>query len=565
MSIDQDRERLAQGHNLEWIRRDLKATDMVTVVRWDLENLRLDYFILGGLIPANLVEKILSGEHISDVIENVWAEPAAYAPPGESQIKYFRWGVDGDMYGSEPLVIGRQFSKMKENYFEISEEFRLFHNLYHDKETNTYIKIDDAGNEETVAIVTHDEVQIRLKEIQQFLAVKEMYLSLLFEFNEYSEYSLEELGLSEVEPEFKRDELMYWRHGYSGDTYHYKEGFRSDSRLRGRKLIKPLPKSKSGFGDFAERPKYAEFIVDVDENGDEVSHTCNPYKLGDYPGENSDVAWKLTPVHFRKRVLDKYYNEPSKYSVSDSMVRCGMWGMKIDNHDSDKVCVFLDELGISLPYTEQLHWLANNIPPEGGVSETFYRRMVRGEWANSDQPDLLFKQGYEQLRKACDEHLGWQLLKSLDSGDEYRLKRLRVPTVDEESHFKDSVLDLANLLIDRLNEKRLEDLIPVKARKEIKRGINRLEYVLDSRKVKGAEKHIIFLRCLWDLRNTRGGSHPEFLDDSRYKRASMHFDLENLDRQEAFAKILEKAVQFLDFLISTVRSGKLSDKSNEDC
>ena len=438
----------------------------------------------------------------------------------------------------------------------------FFHSLYHDRETDTYIKIDDAGNEETVAVVKPDEVKIRLKEIRQFLAIKEMYLSMLFEFNEYSKYSLQELGLSEVEPELKRDELMYWRHGYSGDTYRYKEGFRSDSRLRGRKLIKPLPKSKSGFGDFAERPKYAEFIVDVDENGDEVSHTCNPYKLGDYPGENSDVAWKLTPVHFRKRVLDKYYNEPSKYSVSDSMVRCGMWGMKIDNHDPDKVCVFLDELGISLPYEEQLHWRANNIPPVGGMSETFFRRMVKGERANSDQPDLLFKQGYEQLRKACDEHLGWQLLKSLDSGDEYRLKRLRVPTVDEESHFKDSVLDLANLLIERLNEKRLEDLIPVKAREEIKRGINRLEYVLDSRKVKGAEKHIIFLRCLWDLRNTRGGSHPEFLDDSRYKRASMHFDLENLDRQEAFAKILEEAVQFLDFLISVVQSGKLSHRNS---
>ena len=199
------------------------------------------------------------------------------------------------------------------------------------------------------------------------------------------------------------------------------------------------------------------------------------------------------------------------------------------------------------------------------MSETFYRRMVLGEWANSDQPDLLFKQGYEQLRKACDKHLGWQLLKSLGSGDEYRLKRLRIPTADEESHFKDSVLDLANLLIERLNEKRLEDLIPVKAREEIRRGINRLEYVLDSRKVEGVEKHIIFLRCLWDLRNTRGGSHPEFLEDSRYKRTSMHFDLENLNRQEAFAKILEEAVQFLDFLISTVRSGKLSDKSNEDC
>ena len=566
MSIGVERERLSQGHNLEWIRRDLKANEMVTVYRWNSENVRNDYFILGGLIPANLVEGILSGEHISDVIENVWAKPAAYAPSGESRIKYFRWGVDENVYGSEPLVIGRQFSKMKEDYLEISEEFRLFHNLYHDRKTDTYIKIDDAGNKNPVAIVKPNEVQIRFKEIRQFLAIKEMYLSMLFEFNEYARYTLEELGLSEVEPEFKSDDLIHWRHDYSGETGTYRKGFQSDSRLRGRRLIKPLPKSKSGFGDFAERPKYAEFIVDVDDNGDAVYHTCDPYKLSDRFGKNSDAASKYTVVHFRKQVLDKYYNEPSKYSVEDSIVRCSsLWSLRIDNHDPEKVCVFLDDLGISLPHTEQSHWKSHNIPPEGGVSETFYRRMVKGERANSNQPDILFKQSYEQLQKACDEYLDWQLLKPLSSGDEYRLRRLRIPTVDEESHFKDSVLDLANLLIERLNERCLENLIPVKAREEVERGINRLEYVLDSRKVKGAEKHITFLRCLWDLRNTRGGSHPEFLDDSRYKRASAHFNLENLNRQEAFAKILREAVEFLDFLIAVGRSGKLDDKNEKDC
>ena len=345
MSIDTDRERLLQKHNLEWIQCDLKANEMVTVYRWNSEDVRGNYFILGGLISPNLVEKILSGEHISSVIENVWPEPAAYCPPGENRIRYFRWGVDEDMYGAEPLVIGRQFSKMKENYIEISEEFRLFHNLYHDRKTDTYIKIDEAGNEITVAVVKSDEVQIRFKEIQQFLVIKEMYLSILFEFNEYSRYTLEALGLNDVEPEFKRNGLICWRHGYSGETNRYREGFCSDSRLRGRKLIKPFPKSKSGFGDFAEEPKYVEFIVDVDENGDEVCHTCNPYKLGDYPSENSDTVWKLTLVHFRKQVLDKYYNEPNKYNVSDSMVSCGLWSMKIDNHhSSDKVCVFLYQI-----------------------------------------------------------------------------------------------------------------------------------------------------------------------------------------------------------------------------
>ena len=570
MTIELDRERLAQKHNLEWIRRNLKATEMVTVYRWNSEDVKGDYFILGGLIPPQLVEEILSGEHISSVIENVWPEPAAYPPPGENGVKYFRWGADEDMYGSEPLVIGRQFSGMKENYIEISEEFRLFHNLYHDKKTNTYIKIDDAGNEVKVVIVKPNKVQIRFNEIRQFLAIKEMYLSMLFEFNEYSTYSLQELGFSKTtQSEFTRHGLMFCRHHYyvvsallSNSSY---QGFQSASRLRGRILIEPPPKSKSGFGDFAEELKYVKFIIDVDDNGDEIYHTCDPYKLSDRLGENSGAASKYTVVHFRKQVLDKYYNEPSKYTVEDSMVRCGMWSMKIDNHAPHKVCVFLDELGVSLPYEEQLYWRAYNIPPEGGVSETFYRRMVKGEWASSDQPDLLFKQSYEQLQEACDECLGWQLLKPPGAGDEYRFRRLRVPTANEESHFKDLVSDLTSILIEALNEKCLQDLILGDQGKKIKRGIGRLEYVLNSQKIAETEKHIIFLRCLWDLRTTRSSSHLEILDDKRYQRAAMHFDLENLNRQEAFAKILEEAVEFLDFLISVVRSGKLSDEDDGDC
>ena len=313
--------------------------------------------------------------------------------------------------------------------------------------------------------------------------------------------------------------------------------------------------------------QYAEFIVNVDDNGDEVHHTCDPSKLRDVSGENPNAASKYTVVYFRKQVLDKYsIGEPSKYSVEDSMVRCAsLWSMQIDNHDPDKVCVYLDELGISLPYTEQLHWRAYNIPPEGGMSKPFYERMVEGKWASSDQPDLLFKQSYERLQKVCDEYLGWQLLKPLDPGDEYRLRRLRIPTVNEESHFKDLVSDLTSVLIEALNEKRLKDLIPNDQQKDIKRGIGRLEYVLDTQAITGRKKHIAFLRSLWDLRTTRSSSHLEILDDKRYERASAHFDLENLDRQEAFAKILEEAVEFLDFLISVVRSGKLENKDEESC
>ncbi|MDE0012542.1 MAG: hypothetical protein OXU36_15435 [Candidatus Poribacteria bacterium] len=167
------------------------------------------------------------------------------------------------------------------------------------------------------------------------------------------------------------------------------------------------------------------------------------------------------------------------------------------------------------------------------------------------------------MQKVCDEYLGWQLLKPLDPGDEYRLRRLRIPTVNEESHFKDLVSDLTSVLIEALNEKRLKDLIPNDQQKDIKRGIGRLEYVLDTQAITGSKKHIAFLRSLWGLRTTRSSSHLEILDDKRYERASAHFEFENLDRQEAFAKILEEAVQFLDFLIFVVSSGKLRNKSDK--
>ena len=559
MSIDTDRKRLLQKHNLEWTQRDLKATDMVIVCRPNLGKIRSDYFILGGLIPYNLAEEVLSGENISDVIENVWPEPMAYRSDRESPIKYFRWGVDQDKYGSEPLVIDRQFSKMKEDYLEISEEFRLFHNLYHDKKTNTYIKIDDAGNETTIAVVKPDEVQIRLKEIRQFLAIKEMYLSLLFEFNEYSEYSLEELGISEFEQsDFKRKRLMCWTY----DRWDIPvQKFQSISRLRGRKLIEPLPKSKSGFGDFAKEPKYAEFIVDVDDNGDEVCYTCNPYKLKTVSGKNPEAPWDFTPVHFRKQVLDQYYNEPSKYTVQDSRVECGMWGLKIDNHDSNKVCVMLRDLG-SLPYTEQLHWKSHNIPPEDGVSETFYRRMVLGERASSDQPDILFKQGYEQLQRACDEHLGWQLLKSLNSADEYRFKRLRVPVNDEQCHFDDLVQDLQTILIESINVKPLKRLLPAaeKANLKCKGSIEVLREALNFYSVEDAEHRVSFFKKLQALRS-KGSGH---LKGKGYEKIANYFGVDSLGQREAFAEILKQALDIINFLISVVRGGKLSERNDDN-
>ena len=560
MNVEKERNRLFQTETLAELRQVPLLNDMVTVYQIETRGpnqLYQERYIYSALIPAAHIAEALS--------DSEWDLDIGDGMPLSGGGEYLRYGTEN---GVEPLVIYNDRYYAQEAWPEICEEFRHFHGLYHDREKDRYLKIDEDMEEVVIATVEPKHVQIRLKEICQWLALKEMYLSIQFRCWERSEHAPEELRFNPAELKeggnawttLHSGKLICWRHSYSDIRGIGK--YQMDSCLEGKHLIEPLPKSESGYVEFSPPPKrrYVEFIFNV--HGDK--YTCDPEKLNDLSRENPEAPFHLTPVHFSKQVLDRYYHEPNKYTVKDSSVGTSWWSVKIDNHAQDKVRVMFRDL-CRLPYTEQLHWRVHNIPPEDGVSETSFRRDVLGEWASSDQPDLLFKQRYELLQRACDECLGWQLLKPLGSGDAYRLQRIRVPAVEEESHFKDLVSDLTSVLIDgSLNEKRLKDLIPVAQRKEVKRGINLLESALTLRGIAGSEKHICFLRSLWDLRATRSSAHPEIRGDKRYERAAKHFGLDDLHRREGFAKILEQAVEFLEFLTDVVRSGNLGDKNSEN-
>ena len=314
-----------------------------------------------------------------------------------------------------------------------------------------------------------------------------MYLSIQFSFKGDSAYSPEELGLSEDEGETKPirkatsdGDICWW---------HWRPRVNPNIRmLEGKRLIKPLPKSKSDFWEFVEERKYVEFIIDIDENGEEITHT-------------SDAPHRMDPVHFRKQVLDKYYDKPSIYLVGDTGVDCPWWNMRTDNNHDDKVIVLLRDLCL-LPYKEQLHWQSHNIPPEGDLSETYFKRYLEGSFTViSDRPEYRFKYRYAHLQKESEKYLGWQLLRPLSSGDEYHLNSLRIPSTDEQSDFDELVLSLTKILIDSLNEKELKKLISPEQeqnltpdQKENLKGIGWLEIALSCCGVEDAADHIAFLR-----------------------------------------------------------------------
>lgn len=569
MSLDSDRKRLKQEKILKWLSRDMKASDMITAYLLD-EQSGYTNAIYCALIQFDRIDRALSDPLNWDLRfgESMPADSGA----GTGQYTYLRRYCED---GIEPLVIDRKFNesqtnyRQRSNYSEISEEFRLFHNLYHDRETDEYIKIDDEGNEHVVAVVEPNLVKIRLKEIRQFLGIKEMYLSVQFWQYEHVESSLEALGMTECDEQIQSqaavDGNISWRLAYRN---HLGKADQSLSLLTGKRLIKPLPKSQSGFGRFAQEKdeRCVNFVIGVDANGDEISDSCDPARMNHF-GYKSEPPYGLIPVHFRKQVLDRYYNEPSKYSVEDSVLYCPWWLMHIDNHHDDKVVVWLCDL-FALPYTEQEHWRLHNIPPEGDVSEVCFRRDILAEFTESNRPEHLFKRRYQELHKKSEKYLGWQFLLPLHPGDEHHLKSLRIPSTDEQRDFDELVLSLAKILIDSLNQKQLKKLISPKQeeslnqeeKKRLKHSVGCLEIALNACNVRNAEVHISFLRRLKNLRSS-GTAHRK---GTNYKKIADEFGISSQNLRAVFTGILAKSSDCLDFFLFLLRSEQITPKIIEE-
>jgi hypothetical protein len=548
MTDEEEATRLRQELLAE-LSRELPATEMLTVYLSQHEGQR-NRGIYAALVPNSQVERSLASPSWDLMHGSGMPGAIEYYGRKKKRVKYFRFGDDT---GIEPLIIDREFNGVRDDYREISEEFRLFHRLYNDRKLDRYIKIDESGNEHLVATIVSAEIKIRVKEIRQFLAIKEMHLALQFDCREHSTRRLEELGLESGGGDYRKG-LLRW-------GLHFGE-FRASSnlafsRLLGKRLVSPFPKEKSGFWGFAsEIPKeYVDFVIGADEHGEPVTCSSNPDGLANYFGANPTAPNYITPVHFRKTVLDKYYQRPQKYSVEDAYLRCAsLWSMHIDNHHNDKVCAWLGDLGRDLPYDEQLHWRSHNIVPVGGVSKTFFLRQIAAEATDSNRAEHMFHARYTQLAKECQELLGWPLLLPLSDADLHHFKCVRVPATDEQRDFDEVVLGLTMILIDSLNEKGLNTCIPAEKREGLKGGISRLEAALKARGIPNAQHHIKFLRSLQGLRSS-GAAHRK---GSNYGKIAAEFGIESRSLPAVFAGILDDALEVLEFLSSAVRSGRLA-------
>jgi len=176
---------------------------------------------------------------------------------------------------------------------------------------------------------------------------------------------------------------------------------------------------------------------------------------------------------------------------------------------------------------------------------------------DSDRPEHEFQRQYERLSIACAEMLGWELLLPLTEEDTHFYKAIRVPATDEQKDFDELVLAMTKILVDSLNEKELNKLIPESDRADIKGSISRLERACSTAKVANANGHIEYLRKLQNLRSA-GTAHRK---GSNYDKIAQEFQVDSQSLRQVFEGTLVKGIRLLEFLEATVRSGSFGGKT----
>ena len=465
------------------------------------------------LAPKRLRSEVLSGDCRLPSVDFGAPGFVESRKNGRRRVKYLRHGDD---CGFEPLVIVQNHYRARPTMLpQLSEEFRLYHNLWSNGGGTEFVKVNDDGSEEVAAKIGPDFVEARTKFVRQFQAAKQLDLVLRVNSIQLVSDPEEVALLGEVAPAADRDDMSLSI--YVSDEARGRK--MPCSSLLGRKLLTAPARAKAGMPPFDDKQTtFHGFIIGEDADGVPIKHSCDPKQLNNHFGANPDAPHYLTWVYFNREVLQRYYESSEKFSIEDGRLSCvGLWSLAIDNDHPDHVMVFLGDLGRDLPESQRPYWQTFNIVPTGRPSRTVMKRAFLAQVADPEAPDLRFKSAYERFNTKWRERFGWALFREPEPDDAHVLKRLRVPLNSSQPEFEDQIVSLAKVLVDALNESEIQKQLPNKVKGE--KGIRKLERWMHQDQYPLVERDIASLRRLQRLRSKlaahrKGSDYPQVLADA---------------------------------------------------
>ncbi len=445
-------------------------------------------FVLACLLPPDQVDGALARPGFDLQVGSGRPGFVSFAGDDDGWVhEYF--AVGEDPHSPEPLVFCRSRGDSHPLSVDLAEDFRMFWDLYQRPGSVEHFLVDDLGDEIVVARQTGDRLVVKGSFLRRYQAARQLALSIQLDVRQHGGEELADL--LETNLTVQTDSLVLSYHGgslmFGGDPPNY-------TRLLGKLVLPPRPVEESNTGPYEQDREYASFTHNVDELGRPIQYTCDPDLLS-APG----APHYLTPVVFSRDVLERYYNDPERYSVEDGYLRAGdHWGLPIDNAQIERVVVFLGDLG-RLPHREQLHWRSFNLESGGGLSETAFRRSLLGQWTQTTRVEFRFSRAYANLNQAWQQRFDWALFRPLHPQDAHLAQSVRVPANQSFATFDPQVTDLAKVVVGSLDECHIVDSLDTRPPGNTG-GITKLELLLEQlelptevcavlREIQGARSH----------------------------------------------------------------------------
>ena len=479
-------------------------------------------------------------------------------------ISYSRYSNDE----VEPIVMYLENEGRWAEEAFLAEEFVMYFKLHKEakgKKEYVYYQVDECGDDVEVARVAGMNLEVKLKYVKEYIAVKK--LNLLVFTNEVinDTRSINELGGNKIPWTIIKDSDLIFSYALQEGL-----GYKTCAVFRGKCILKHNDKDIQHLWKLRDSG-YENFIVDADEDGNEIFMSCDENRMPNLFTRQGDEPYSLSPVFFKRDVLSKYFQAVDKYSVQDGYLSGPSWGIRIDNDRSDDyVVAALVDLG-RMPHKEQLHWKSFNVlPPRNG----FYSITTFSRWFDaiptncSVAPDLVFKQLYIQVNDKWRTKYGWSLFKELAADDQYHFETLHLMGQEnDQKEFDGLIQSITKLLIDSLNEKQLvkaidstkPDVLRFLSERNIKElkpsyiqgGITKFECFLISEGLLDSSV-VKLLRKVQDLRSSTVAHRKSTKLDTRTEELFNFFGiLQNSDKVVLF-NLLNRLNERLKWLVSII-------------
>lgn len=369
--------------------------------------------------------------------------------------------VDAGIHGREEGIDVEFFVQVRrpqgssQPELEFSQPFLWYFDAYRVSDGWKYL--NGAGREQDLIRWSHTDdewkVEVRALELRQFLhvsgktAVSQVDLTTIISHDEFSRID------DEITNKWAKF-TFFAVHDSSIDDE--RPAF---SGIMGRYLIQGLKNSRTNrWEQYTGPQEYEDFIYNIDpDTGSYMKHTCNPDELGTYFDSDDRRLHYLTPIYFKREVLQPYAAEPSKYQITGSRLSClSLWGVAISINTAGLVEVYLGDLGRDLPADERPHWIAYNVPPEGDMDRGRFERDFLNRPAPSNDPVGDLRRIRRRVAELAEEVLGTPIWRPLAGTDRAEFESLMGPLNEDPSSLGQPLLVLTKTLVDAIDGRRLK-------------------------------------------------------------------------------------------------------------